>query len=381
MWWVAAIGASLPHPVEASMAMLERVGLGLAGKALGELSALTTAEIKSLELARAMVSEPDLLLLDEPLAGLNESERARFFETVDELVAPHTAIVVIEHSVRSLIQYVESVGRARRRPRHRRRPAGGCRVRSGRDRGLPRIEVDGACSRSVTSAPATTESPRCAPSTFRVGRRERVAILGPNGAGKTTLLKAISGTVAADSGSIRFDDQDLLSQAPHKRVEAGIVHVPQGRMIFASMTVADNLRLGSHRSIARDRHDERRDLVLEIFPALAGMLNRDGGALSGGQQQMLAVARGVMACPRLLMLDEPSMGLAPRAADDIFEGIERLLESETTAMIVVEQRAHEALHICDRAFVLESGEVALEATSRELLADERLAAAYLGAEI
>ncbi len=216
---------------------------------------------------------------------------------------------------------------------------------------------------------------------FRVGRGERVAILGPNGAGKTTLLKAISGTVAADSGSISFEDRDLLSQAPHRRVEAGIVHVPQGRMIFASMTVADNLRLGSHRSIARDRHDERRDLVLEIFPALAGMLNRDGGALSGGQQQMLAVARGVMACPRLLMLDEPSMGLAPRAADDIFEGIARLLESETTAMIVVEQRAHEALHICDRAFVLESGEVALEATSRELLADERLAAAYLGAEI
>ena len=148
---------------------------------------------------------------------------------------------------------------------------------------------------------------------FRVGRGERVAILGPNGAGKTTLLKAISGTVAADSGSISFEDRDLLSQAPHRRVEAGIVHVPQGRMIFASMTVADNLRLGSHRSIARDRHDERRDLVLEIFPALAGMLNRDGGALSGGQQQMLAVARGVMpargcSCstsPRWAWLPEP----------------------------------------------------------------------------
>jgi len=213
---------------------------------------------------------------------------------------------------------------------------------------------------------------------FRVGPREHVAILGPNGAGKTTLLKTISGTVEADSGSILFDGQDLLSQAPHKRVETGIVHVPQGRMIFASMTVADNLRLGGHRRGARDRHDERRELVLEIFPALADMLGRDGGALSGGQQQMLAVARGVMACPRLLMLDEPSMGLAPRAADDIFEGIARLLKSETTAMIVVEQRAHEALEVCDRAYVLESAEVALEATSRELLADESLAATYLG---
>ncbi|MCE2529625.1 MAG: ATP-binding cassette domain-containing protein [Acidimicrobiia bacterium] len=137
---------------------------------------------------------------------------------------------------------------------------------------------------------------------------------------------------------------------PHRRVEAAIVHMPQGRMIFASMTVADNLRLGSHRTIARDRHDERRDLVLEIFPALADMLGRDGGALLGGQQQMLAVARGIMACPRLVMLDEPSMGLAPRAADDMFAGIARLLESETTAMIVVEQRAYEVLEVCDRAW-------------------------------
>ena len=216
---------------------------------------------------------------------------------------------------------------------------------------------------------------------FRVGPRERVAILGPNGAGKTTLLKTISGVVVPDSGSIRLDGEDLVAQAPHKRVEAGIVHVPQGRMIFASMTVADNLRLGSHRSGARHRHDERRELVLEIFPALAAMLGRDGGALSGGQQQMLAVARGVMACPRLLMLDEPSMGLAPRAADDIFEGINRLLESETAAMVVVEQRAHEALEICDRAYVLESGEVVLEASGQALLADERLAAAYLGSEL
>ena len=216
---------------------------------------------------------------------------------------------------------------------------------------------------------------------FRVGPREHVAVLGPNGAGKTTLLKAISGTVVPDSGSIRFDGQDLLAHAPHKRVEDGIVHVPQGRMIFASMTVADNLRLGSHRRAAQNRHDERRDLVFEIFPALAEMVGRDGGALSGGQQQMLAVARGVMACPRLLMLDEPSMGLAPRAADDIFEGVTRLMQSETTAMIVVEQRAHQALEVCDRAYVLESGEVSLEATSRELLADERLAAAYLGSEL
>ena len=215
---------------------------------------------------------------------------------------------------------------------------------------------------------------------FKVGDQERVAVLGPNGAGKTTLLKTISGVVVPDSGSMRFEGEDFGGQAPHKRVEAGLVHVPQGRMIFASMTVADNLRLGSHRGAARGHYDERRELVLELFPALGDMLGRDGGALSGGQQQMLAIARGVMACPRLLMLDEPSMGLAPRASEEIFEGIARLVESETTAMIVVEQRAHEALEVCERAYVLESGEVVLAAPAGTLLNDERLAATYLGSE-
>ena len=215
----------------------------------------------------------------------------------------------------------------------------------------------------------------------RVDANEHVALVGPNGAGKSTLLKAISGVVTPVSGTIQFEGEDFTKRSPHERVDLGLVHVPQGRMIFASMSVADNLRLGSHRKGAQERYDERFALVLDLFPALAEMLDRDGGALSGGQQQMLAIARGVMACPRLLLLDEPSMGLAPRAAEDIFEGIARLSESETMAMIIVEQRAHEALEVCDRAYVLESGEVALEAPAQELLTDQRLAAAYLGSEI
>lgn len=215
----------------------------------------------------------------------------------------------------------------------------------------------------------------------RVDAGEHVAVVGPNGAGKSTLLKTISGVVIPTSGSIRFEGEDYLARAPHERVATGLVHVPQGRMIFATMSVADNLRLGSHRRDVRERHQERLDLVLELFPALAEMLDREGGSLSGGQQQMLAIARGVMACPRLLMLDEPSMGLAPLAAEQIFEGIARLVESEATALIIVEQRAHEALEICDRAYVLESGEVAIEAPAQDLLTDQRLAAAYLGSEI
>ncbi len=216
---------------------------------------------------------------------------------------------------------------------------------------------------------------------LRIDANEHVALVGPNGAGKSTLLKTISGVVTPESGTIQFEGDDFLRLSPHERVDLGLVHVPQGRMIFASMSVADNLRLGSHRGGAQDRYQERLDLVLDLFPALGGMLDRDGGALSGGQQQMLAIARGVMACPRLLMLDEPSMGLAPLAAEEIFKGIARLAKSETTAMLIVEQRAHEALELCERAYVLESGEVALEAPAQDLLTDQRLAAAYLGSEI
>jgi len=147
------------------------------------------------------------------------------------------------------------------------------------------------------------------------------------------------------------------------------------------MTVRENLMLGAYRNAAKSRFKERLGLVEELFPVLMTRLDDDGGALSGGQQQMLAVARGLMACPRVLLLDEPSMGLSPVAADQIFEGIGRLRELDSMAVMIVEQRTHEVLDICQRAYVLESGSIVLEGTPEELLADRRLTRAYLGGEL
>jgi branched-chain amino acid transport system ATP-binding protein len=215
---------------------------------------------------------------------------------------------------------------------------------------------------------------------LRLEPDEYLAIVGPNGAGKTTLLKTISGTVAADGGSIEFEGVELLDRQGFQRAQLGLVHVPEGRHIFRSMSVRENLQLGAYRNAARSRFDERMQLVAELFPPLVERLEQHGGALSGGQQQMLAVARGLMACPRVLLLDEPSMGLSPVAADQIFEGIGRLRELDSMAVIIVEQRTHEVLDICQRAYVLESGSIVLEGTPDELLADRRLARAYLGGE-
>lgn len=214
-----------------------------------------------------------------------------------------------------------------------------------------------------------------------VERGEHVAIVGPNGAGKTSLLKTLSGVVDAAGGSITFDGQDVTKWPGHRRVHLGIVHVPEGRQVFGSMTVNENLTLGAYRDEARPRIAERTALVHELFPILADFSERLAATLSGGQQQMLAIGRGLMACPELLLLDEPSMGLSPIAADEVFDGIARMREIDDMAVLLVEQRAHEAFEQCDRAYVLESGEVVLSGTTAELLQDSDLAAAYIGAEV
>jgi branched-chain amino acid transport system ATP-binding protein len=216
---------------------------------------------------------------------------------------------------------------------------------------------------------------------LEIERGEHVAMVGPNGAGKTSLLKTLSGVVDVARGSLTFNGEDFTKWPGHKRVDAGIVHVPEGRQVFGSMTVRDNLILGSYRKVSRKRVDERTALVHELFPILKDFSERLAATLSGGQQQMLAIGRGLMACPELLLLDEPSMGLSPIAADEVFDGIARMREIDDMAVLLVEQRAHEAFEQCDRAYVLESGEVVLSGTTAELLQDSDLAAAYIGAEV
>ncbi len=203
-----------------------------------------------------------------------------------------------------------------------------------------------------------------------------VALVGPNGAGKTTLLKTISGTVAPRAGQMSFDGQDLMTMPPFRRAHIGIAHVPEGRQVFRAMTVQENLEMGGYvRGMPKTSVMER---IFTLFPRLAERRSQLAGTLSGGEQQMLAIGRGLASEPRLLLLDEPSMGLAPAVADMIFERIVEIHETGDISILLVEQRVAEALQDCDYAYVLEIGRVAMQGDPASLMADSRLKQAYLG---
>src|SRR5689334_8496928 len=194
-----------------------------------------------------------------------------------------------------------------------------------------------------------------------VAEGQFVAIVGPNGAGKTTLFKTISGTVAPLSGAIRYDGRDLLRVPAAQRAHLGIAHIPEGRQVFPSLTVLENLEMGAYAAGGREAWTQSRERIFALFPILAERRNQPAGTLSGGEQQMLAIGRGIASSPRLLMLDEPSMGLAPVVADLIFERVGELHRDGLT-ILLVEQRVAEAVQSCDFGYVLETGRVVLEGT-------------------
>ncbi|PWC52509.1 ABC transporter ATP-binding protein [Azospirillum sp. TSO22-1] len=209
-----------------------------------------------------------------------------------------------------------------------------------------------------------------------VDEGELVALVGANGAGKTTLLRALSGVHPASAGAVRFEGRDITALMPERRVDLGILQVPEGRQVFGPLSVEDNLRLGAYRRHGPDvEADIRR--MFQMFPILAQRRRLPAGTLSGGQQQMLAMARALMGQPRLLLLDEPSMGLAPILVAEIFTAVKELKRQGTT-IFLVEQNAHAALAIADRGYVLETGRVVLTDTGTALLHDARVKEAYLG---
>jgi branched-chain amino acid transport system ATP-binding protein len=212
---------------------------------------------------------------------------------------------------------------------------------------------------------------------FQVRTGEVVALVGANGAGKTTTLRCISGLMPPTSGSIRFRGERIDGLAPHRIVERGLVQVPEGRMLFPAMTVRENLMMGAYLPRPRDVREADLADVLELFPDLRAKLAFRAGSLSGGQQQMVAIGRALMAKPKLLILDEPSLGLAPLVVRDIFAIIERLV-ARGLAILVVEQNIANVLAIASRGWVLENGRVALEGTGKALLGDARVRASYLG---
>ena len=213
---------------------------------------------------------------------------------------------------------------------------------------------------------------------LEVARGQFVAVVGANGAGKSTLFKTISGTVAPLSGEIAYNGRDLLEVSPAERAQLGIAHVPEGRQVFASMTVMENLEMGAYTRNGRARWAQLLPTILTLFPVLAERRDQLAGTLSGGEQQMLAIGRGLASAPELLMLDEPSMGLAPAVVDLIFERIQQVHRDHGLTILLVEQRVAEALEACDRGYVLETGRVVLEGSHDTLMSDARVRRAYLG---
>jgi branched-chain amino acid transport system ATP-binding protein len=210
-----------------------------------------------------------------------------------------------------------------------------------------------------------------------VGEGEAVGLLGANGAGKSTTLRTISGLLRATSGAITFGGRNIGSLPPYKVTELGIAHVPEGRQVFPELTVQENLEIGAYVPAAKAQRKRSLELVLDIFPVLAARRKQLAGTMSGGEQQMLAVGRGLMLKPRLLMLDEPSLGLAPVVTDITFQKIQEI-HAMGTAILLVEQNVSRALTLVQRAYVLESGKVMMHGTSAELANNKQVQAAYLG---
>jgi branched-chain amino acid transport system ATP-binding protein len=206
---------------------------------------------------------------------------------------------------------------------------------------------------------------------------EAVAVIGPNGAGKTTLLRVISKLIDVSAGEIRLDGASLNPVPAHRVIELGVAHVPENRRLFPRLSVEENLRIGAYTRAARARFAERLAYVFELFPRLAERRAQLAGTLSGGEQQMCAIGRGLMSGPKLLLLDEPSAGLAPVIVQQVFELVERI-RAEGFTVLIVEQNIRQVLHVVDRAYLLETGQIKLSGTAAELQASDDIRRAYIG---
>lgn len=212
---------------------------------------------------------------------------------------------------------------------------------------------------------------------FEVNQGEVIALIGANGAGKTTILHTITGLLSPKSGSVFFEGKDITKVPAHKIVSLGMAHVPEGRRVFAELTVYENLKMGAYTRKDKNEMEQTLQMVYERFPRLKERKNQLAGTLSGGEQQMLAMGRALMSHPKIIVMDEPSMGLSPILVNQIFEIIEEVSKSGTTVLLV-EQNAKKALAIADRAYVLETGKIVLEGDAKKLMNDDSIKKAYLG---
>jgi branched-chain amino acid transport system ATP-binding protein len=370
--------------------VLERCGL--ADRADRQAGSLPLLDLKRLEVARALSLRPQLLLLDEIAAGLVGDELDAVIDLLRSLRSPDQALVVVEHVERVVAEIVERVvvldwGKV---------VAEGTPAEIAANALVQQIYL-GSGEQQEAAARAARTAAEPAPALLRledvsanygaatvlrsvdveVGRGQIVAVLGANGAGKSTLARSISGLNRARTGRVVFDGEDVTGLLAHERARRGIAHCQEGRRLFAGLTVRENLLLGAQTAEAREAEADTLRWLDELFPILAERREQLAGTLSGGQQQMLAIGRALVARPKLLLCDEISLGLSPKATDDVYEALERVSRSGI-AILLIEQNVHRSLALADYAYVLERGQVSFSGDPQELLDEERLREAYFG---